>query len=115
MSRRDPSIRMRHMRDYARKAIQMARDRTREDLDRDEMLRLALTHLVELVGEAASQVPQDARDKYPPIPWPKVIGMRHRLIHGYDTVDHDILWDTIGRDLPGLLEALERIVGTGDA
>lgn len=114
MSRRDPIVRMRHMRDHAQKAVRMARDRTREELDRDEMLRLALTHLVELVGEAASQVPRDTRDEYPQIPWPKVIGMRHRLVHGYDTVDHDILWDTIRGDLPGLVEALERIAGVGD-
>ena len=114
MSRRDPIVRIRHMRDHARKAVRMARDRTREDLDRDEMLRLALTHLVEVVGEAATQVPRDARDEYPQIPWPKVIGMRHRLVHGYDTVDHDILWETIRSDLPGLVEALERIAGVGD-
>ena len=114
MSRRDPSVRMRHMRDYARKAIRMAQDRTREDLDRDEMLRLALTHLVELVGEAAGQTPEEVRRKYPQIPWPKVIGMRHRLIHGYDMVDHDILWDTIRRDLPGLVEALDQVVGRAE-
>jgi uncharacterized protein with HEPN domain len=72
------------MRDYAQKALAMVEGQTREDLDRDEKLRLALTHLVELVREAASQVPAGVRKGYPEVPWTKAIAMRHRLVHGYD-------------------------------
>ena len=110
MSKRDPKVRLLHMRDYALKAVAMVEGQTRDDLNSDEKLRLALTHLVELVGEAASQVPADIRAQYPEIPWPQVIGTRHRLIHGYDFVDYDILWDTITRSLPGLIESLNRIL-----
>jgi uncharacterized protein with HEPN domain len=99
------------MRDYARKAVAMTSGRSRQDLDQEEMLRLALTHLVELVGEAASQVPTDEQLANPAIPWPKVIGLQHRLIHGYDLVDYDILWDTIRHDLPDLIKELDRILG----
>ena len=113
MSRRDPTVRLRHMRDYAQKALEMTEKRARGDLEKDEMLRLALTHLVELVGEAASQIPAQQRKAYPQIPWPKVVGIRNRLIHGYDLVDHDILWDTIRHDLPGLIQALDSILGRG--
>jgi len=56
------------MRDYARKAVEMAERREREDLDKDEMFQLALTHLIELIGEAASQLPKDSQEKYPRIP-----------------------------------------------
>ena len=84
MPRRDPKVRLLHMRDYARKAVAMIEGQTRDDLDSDEKLRLALTHLVELVGEAASKVPVEVQSQYPEIPWPKVISMRHRLIHGKD-------------------------------
>jgi len=111
MSRHDPTVRLRHMRDYARKALAMTSERSREDLDKVEMLRLALTHLVELVGEAAGQVPPEQRNRHAGIPWAKVVGMRHRLIHGYDLVDYDILWDTIRHDLPGLIEELDRVLG----
>ena len=111
MSRRDPAVRLRHMRDYARKALDLTAGLARQDVDRDEVLRLALTHLVELVGEAASHVPPEQRQRYSEVPWAKVVGMRHRLIHGYDLVDYDILWDTIRHDLPGLIEQLDRILG----
>ena len=114
MSRGDPSVRLRHMREYARKALDLTGGRAREDLDKDEVLRLALTHLVELVGEAASQMPAEQRNRHVGIPWAKVVGMRNRLIHGYDLVDYEILWDTIRHDLPGLVEDLDRILGPED-
>jgi uncharacterized protein with HEPN domain len=59
MPKRSPKVRLQHMLDYARKAVEMARGQTKEDLHRDEKLRFALTHLVELVGEAAGRVPHD--------------------------------------------------------
>jgi uncharacterized protein with HEPN domain len=99
------------MRDYARKALEMTEGRPRDDLEKNEMLRLALTHLVELVGEAARQVPAEEQKRHVGIPWAKVVGMRNRLIHGYDLVDCEILWDTIRHDLPGLIKELDGILG----
>jgi len=113
MSRRDPQVRLKHMLDYAREAVDMAKGNAAEDLDKDRKLALALTHLVELIGEAASQAPQEVREQYPNIPWPKVVGMRNRLIHGYDFVDYAILWDTIAEDLPPLIAELEKIIPAG--
>jgi len=66
--------------------------------------------LVEIVGEAGARVSKEERAKHPQIPWDDVVGMRNRLIHGYDMVDLDILWDTVKDDLPRLIEALERVV-----
>ena len=110
MSRRDPLVRLKHMLDYAREAVEMAKGQMAKDLDKDRKLVLSLTHLVELIGEAASQVPQEVRGKYPNVPWPKIVSMRNRLIHGYYVVDYDILWDTITEDLPLLITELERII-----
>ena len=110
MSKRDPLLRLRHMRDFSRKAMTLVQGKSRSDLEEDETLRLAVTHLVELVGEAASQVPASERNRFPNIQWPKIISMRNRLIHGYDYIDYDILWDAITANLPQLVDQLEAIL-----
>jgi uncharacterized protein with HEPN domain len=77
------------------------------DLDTDRQLNLALVRLLEIVGEAAGRVPSDERVLHPDIPWPEIVGLRNRLIHGYDSVDFDILWQIVTQDLPPLITALE--------
>ena len=111
MSQPDDQFRLRHMLDHAREAVVMIEDRTRADLDRNRMLELALVRLVEIIGEAATRIGHECQARYPNIPWPHVIGTRHRLAHGYDKVDLDVLWDTVTEDLPPLIAELERIVG----
>lgn len=100
-------IRIEHMREAARKAIDFCRDRSRADLDSDELLRLALSKLVEIVGEAAKQTGSNERLRYPNVPWAEAARMRDRLVHHYFDIDLDVLWSTITEDLPALLEALE--------
>jgi uncharacterized protein with HEPN domain len=102
---------MLQMLDYAKKARAMVVERRREHLDRDETLQLALTRAVEVIGEAAWRVSETARNRHAEIPWRDIVGMRNRLIHGYDAVDLNLLWDTVVVDLPPLIEALERILG----
>ncbi len=85
----------------------MAKGRKRDDLESDRQFNLALVRLLEIVGEAANRVPVDQRAQIPEIPWPEIVGLRNRLIHGYDEVDFDILWQIVGHDLPRLIEILE--------
>jgi RHS repeat-associated protein len=100
MSKRSSDIRLRHMLDHAREAVAPAEGKTREDLDRDRLLELALVRLLEIVGEAASRVPEEERARYPQIPWAQMVGLRNRLVQGYDAVDLDILWQIVAVDLP---------------
>ena len=110
MTRRDWTVPLRHMLDYAEEAHGLARVRSRDDLSSDRLLALGLTRLVEVIGEAAGRLPPEVRRRYPGIEWRQIIGMRSRLIHGYDTLDADILWDAVTRDMPPLIEELERIL-----
>jgi uncharacterized protein with HEPN domain len=108
MSRHEGDIRLRHMLDHAREVVAMASGRARGELDTDRQLNLSLVRLLEIIGEAASRVPGRERLHYPDIPWPEIIALRNRLIHGYDSVDFDILWQIVTHDLPPLVAALER-------
>ena len=62
---------------------------------------------LELIGEAATHVPEAVRAANPQIPWRLVIATRNRLIHGYLGIDDDTLWSIIRDDIPGLLPALQ--------
>ncbi len=103
-------VRLRHMRDYAREAVDMIRGRVRADLDTERQLNLALVRLLEVVGEAAVRVTARTRETYPDLPWSQMAGLRNRLIHGYDAVDFDILWDILTLDLPTLIQRLDDIL-----
>jgi len=110
MSRRERAIPLRHMLDHAREAHAMIEGKSRSDLDSDRMLNLSLVRLLEIVGEAANRTTKEERKKYPQIPWPKIVGLRNRLIHGYDRVDFDVLWQIVKEDLPPLIKQLEQIL-----
>jgi uncharacterized protein with HEPN domain len=103
-------VRLGHMLDHSREAITLSRGKTRVGLDNDRVLSLALVRLLEIVGEAAGRVSGEARAHHPEIPWPQIIGLRNRLVHGYDAVDYDILWQIITDDLPGLVDILETVL-----
>lgn len=111
MARHDDRLSLRQMLDHCREAMQFAGGRTRRDLDSDRLLALGLTRLLEVVGEGATRVSPATRGNHPEIQWTSIVGLRNRLIHGYDQVDLDILWSIIELDLPPLVGQLEAILG----
>ena len=110
MTRHDDRVRLRHMLDHAREAVAMITGKGRTDLQRQRMLELALVRLIEIIGEAAARVSTEGQAEYSFIPWKEVVGMRNRLVHGYDSIDLDVLWDTIEDDLPPVIDELERVL-----
>ena len=104
--------RLKHMIEAAEKAMAFAHGKTRDDLDQDEVLCLALVRLLEIVGEAANRVSPQLRAQHQDVPWALIIGMRNRLIHGYDVIDPEILWQTLRQDLHPLISNLQTILST---
>lgn len=115
MTRHDDSVSFRQMLDHAREAATLAANRKREDLDSDRVLCLALIRLVEIVGEAAGRISKTGRERHADVPWESIIGLRNRLIHGYDAINHDMLWQILSTDLPVLVETLDAIVNPRSA
>jgi len=98
--------------DIANKAIRFVQGVTRETFDNNELLRLSLTHLLQIIGEAARRVSPDFRAAYPQIDWKAIVGMRSKVVHDYLNVDEDIVWDTVLNELPSLVNELERILNS---
>jgi uncharacterized protein with HEPN domain len=105
----DDRTRLEHMLQAALEALSFAQGRTRADLDGDRQLTMALVKEIEIIGEAANEIAEATRASITEIPWPKVIGMRHRLVHMYYDINLTILWKTLEEDLPPLIEALEKV------
>jgi uncharacterized protein with HEPN domain len=75
---------------------------TKEDFLNSTEKQDAVYRRLEVIGEAANRVPDEFRSQYPQIPWNKIIGMRNVLIHEYDSIDLDRVWETIKKDIPEL-------------
>jgi uncharacterized protein with HEPN domain len=111
MSQHKTNVSLRHMLDHALEAVAMIKGKTRADLNKDRQLNLALVRLLEIIGEAATRVPKEEQARYADISWSEIVSLRNRLIHGYDTVDFDILWQIVSQDLPKLIESLTKVLG----
>lgn len=82
-----------------------------ESYARNTQLQDAVIRRLEILGEAARRISEATRAAYPALPWRQMIGMRNHVIHVYDGVDIEVVWDTVQEDLPGLLAMLTEIIG----
>lgn len=93
----------------AREAMAFLAETSWDAFRLDRMRQLAVIKSIEVIGEAASRVSTEFRDTHPELPWPEVVGMRHRLVHGYFEVNIASVWQTAIEDLPGLIKVLENL------
>ena len=84
----DDAIRIRHMIEAAQTAQRFVEGRRRADLDTDKMLLFAVVQAIQIIGEAASRISSETRATTPFVPWARIVGMRNRLVHAYDEIDH---------------------------
>ncbi|HYI13676.1 MAG TPA: HepT-like ribonuclease domain-containing protein [Thermoanaerobaculia bacterium] len=109
MTKRSEEKYLADMLQYALEARELSRDADIATFYTNRTLQLALAHLVQTVGEAATRVPESTRATLPDLPWERITGMRHRLVHDYGNVRYDVVWDVVQNDLPPLIAVLERI------
>jgi uncharacterized protein with HEPN domain len=76
----------------------------------DFRINFAVVRALEIIGEAAKRIPDDVRLRYPDIPWKGMVGMRERIIHGYDNVDLQIVWGVVKLDIPQIKPKIEGIL-----
>ena len=80
-----------------------------DDFIKDDKTKDAVVRNLEIIGEAANRIPMDIRERYKDIPWAQIVGLRHRLIHGYFVIDYDIVWNIISKEIPDLKIKIKEI------
>ena len=82
---------------------------------REELIQNWVVRHLQIIGEAARALSEPYRENHPEIPWPKIIGMRHILVHDYFAIDLDIVWRVVEEDLPELKRTIRSIVDPENA
>ena len=100
------------MLEAAERALRFAQGTSRQTISSDELRLFAIIKSIEVIGEASTKVSEETQARLTSIEWRGIRTMRNRLIHGYDTVNFNILWDTIELALPPLIADLERALAT---
>lgn len=99
--------RLMHMLEMS-KALVAEKDRhSLERINEDRVLFYGLSKMVEIIGEAAYMTTKEFKTNHSQIPWRQIEGMRHILVHGYFSINSDVLWDVIQNDIPKLIPVLE--------
>jgi uncharacterized protein with HEPN domain len=92
------------------KRIEKYAARGRHAFAGDELIQTYVVHNLQIFGEAAFKLSSEYRDQYPEIPWAKIMGMRHILVHDYFAIDLEIVWNVVENELPILKKKLQEII-----
>ena len=96
--------------DATSKGMRFVEDMKYEDVIHDDKTVFAVIRAIEVIGEAAKNIPDDVKDKYPEIPWREMAGMRNKLIHAYFGVDIKRVWKAIKEEIPPLKPVFEQML-----
>lgn len=105
----DALDRLGHIREAITKIIKYTK-RGRRRFDREEATQNSIIYYLQIIGEAASAIPQEFRERYPEIPWRQMISTRNKLIHNYEGIDLDIVWETATISIPDLKPKIDAIL-----
>ena len=86
------------------------RNKTNSDFYNDEMMQEAVIRKIEIIGEASNRISEDLKNRFPDLPWKKMKAMRNIMIHMYDELELEIVWDTANNDISRLRNRLKEII-----
>lgn len=102
MSERNYFVYLKDILHSSEKIMRFTLNKSFEEFASDEMLTDALVRNLEIIGEAAKQIPSNVRRRYRDVDWKKIAGLRDTLIHEYFHIDYEILWDIVTNKVPTL-------------
>ena len=110
MSDREWRFYLNDMAEFAGRVITYSEGMTQEDFESNNLNFDAIARNIELIGEAATRIPEEIRTSNQDISWRQIIATRNQLIHGYLGIDNDVLWSIVQDDIPLLLQQLQSLI-----
>ena len=101
---------LRDMLENAEKALTFVQGLDYDGFCKDDKALYAVIRALEIIGEAARQIPEKVREKNPETPWREIAGMRNKLTHEYFGVNTKVVWRTVHEDLPVIIPALRKML-----
>ncbi|MGB3237246.1 MAG: DUF86 domain-containing protein [Geitlerinemataceae cyanobacterium] len=94
----------------AKRILRFSRGVDRSNLETDEEKISAILYQITIIGEATKRLSPQIRQQYPEIPWRSLAGMRDVIVHEYDQIDINVVWDVVQNKIPELLKLLEPLL-----
>ena len=109
-TRKEWKHRLRHMLEAAARILRYTEGMTEAEFRADWKVVDACVWNLTVLGEAAKRIPDTVVQAYPTVPWPQIRGTRNRIIHAYDEIDLEIIWNVVRNELPPLVPIFEQII-----
>lgn len=109
--KKEPLVFIEHIIDSIEKIEMFMKGISKENFQKNIQLQDALVRRIEIIGEAAKNLPKNFKDNHLDVPWIKMAGMRDKLTHHYFGVDLEIIWKTVNEDIPQLKNYMREILG----
>jgi len=106
---RNPQERLRDIIEAIDQIMRYA-SRGRKAFEEDELVQNWVVRHLQILGEAARALPDSVKKSAPLVPWSKIIGMRHILVHDYFYIDAEVVWEVVEKDLPILRKQIEKVL-----
>ncbi|UZQ55800.1 DUF86 domain-containing protein [Trichothermofontia sichuanensis B231] len=94
--------------------LKYVQDINQTQLKQDDEKQAAILYRLIIIREATKHLSDEFRERYPAIPWRQMAGLRDVVIHDYDELDFDILWNVIHINLPDILPEIQAILKSLD-
>ncbi|HLD55037.1 MAG TPA: DUF86 domain-containing protein [Candidatus Nanoarchaeia archaeon] len=107
---KDPLIFIKHILENIDIIEEFSKNSSKQEIFKDKQKQYAIIRAIEIIGEAAKNLPNSFTKKYSEVNWKEIIGTRDKLIHQYFGIDLDIIWSIIKRDIPKLKKEIQGII-----